>query len=230
MSHEFRTPLTGIQGFAEIIRDEEISVAETKEFADDIHRDAVRLSRMISEILDLERMRSGRMTLERVPLDLGALVRGVTDRMGAQAPDHPIILKLGELPPFAGDADKLTQVFTNLLSNAIKYSPRGGPITVSCGLVHGGIEVSVLDNGIGIPADQLDAVFDPYIRIESAAAKNVQGTGLGLPITREIVRLHGGRVWAEAAPAGGTVFRVRLPLPAAADGVDASAIRTDTSG
>ena len=213
VSHEFRTPLTGIQGFAEIIRDEEISAAETKEFADDIHRDAVRLARMIGEILDLERMRSGWMTLIRVPVDLLALVREVADRVGARTPDHPIELRLDAVPPVEGDPDKLTQVLTNLLSNAIKYSPHGGPIVVSCGVDHDGVALAVVDRGIGIPEDQLDSVFDPYTRVEASATKDVQGTGLGLPIVREIVRLHGGRVWAEPVPGGGTAFRVRLPLP-----------------
>ena len=216
VSHEFRTPLTGIQGFAEIIRDEDISIAETKEFADDIHRDAVRLARMIGEILDLERMRSGRMTLIRVPVDLPALIREVADRVGARTLDHPIELRLSPTPTIQGDADKLTQVLTNLLSNAIKYSPHGGPITVSCGVDHNGVALAVIDHGIGIPEDQLDSVFDPYTRVEASATKDVQGTGLGLPIVREIVRLHGGRVWAEPVPGGGSAFRVRLPLPAGA--------------
>lgn len=226
VSHEFRTPLTGIQGFAEIIRDEDISVAETKEFADDIHRDAVRLARMIGEILDLERMRSGRMTLIRVPVDLPALVQEVIDRVGARTPDHPIELRLSPTPTIEGDADKLTQVLTNLLSNAIKYSPHGGPIVVTCGVDHGAVALAVIDRGIGIPEDQLDSVFDPYTRVEATATKDVQGTGLGLPIVREIVRLHGGRVWAEPVPGGGSAFRVRLPLPvgAAVDGAPDPAI------
>lgn len=222
VSHEFRTPLTGIQGFAEIIRDEDISLAETKEFADDIHRDAVRLARMIGEILDLERMRSGRMTLTRVPVDLSALTREVADRVGARAPDHPIELRLGPTPIIDGDVDKLTQVLTNLLSNAIKYSPHGGPIVVTCGVDHGAVALAVIDRGIGIPDDQLDTVFDPYTRVEAAATRDVQGTGLGLPIVREIVRLHGGRVWVEPVPGGGSAFRVRLPLPAGAAGVPES--------
>ncbi|HEY8657281.1 MAG TPA: sensor histidine kinase, partial [Candidatus Limnocylindria bacterium] len=97
--------------------------------------------------------------------------------------------------------------------NAIKYSPHGGPIVVSCGVDHDGVALAVVDRGIGIPEDQLDSVFDPYTRVEASATKDVQGTGLGLPIVREIVRLHGGRVWAEPVPGGGTAFRVRLPLP-----------------
>ncbi len=107
------------------------------------------------------------------------------------------------------------QVVTNLVSNAVKYSPRGGPIEISTAARDGVVGVAVRDSGVGIPADQLERVFEPYTRLEHEATRTVGGTGLGLPIVREILRLHGGRVWVESAPGQGSTFHFTVPLASA---------------
>ena len=222
VSHEFRTPLTGIQGFSEMMRDEPLTVDEMKEYAGDINKDAQRLNRMINEMLDLDKMESGRMRLHREPVELNQLIEEVADRVRPNSPLHPIALKLDpELGPVSADRDRITQVFTNLLSNAVKYSPTGGEIVVTSRLEGGVARVLVRDRGMGIPGDALESIFERYGRIESRATRYIQGTGLGLPIVRQIMTMHGGQVWAESTVGEGSLFHVTLPLaevPAVAGG------------
>ncbi|HET8568808.1 MAG TPA: GAF domain-containing protein [Candidatus Limnocylindria bacterium] len=213
VSHEFRTPLTGIMGFSEMMRDEDLSRDEIREYASDIHKDAHRLNRMITDMLDLDRMESGRMRLYRESTSLNAIVRDAADRFVPTADTHPIDLRLDpRLPDMWVDRDKITQVLANLLSNAVKYSPEGGTIVVSTRRTDDGAHVSVRDRGIGIPAEALESVFERYARVESGRTRYIQGTGLGLPIVRQIVDMHGGRVWVESAVGEGSDFQFTLPL------------------
>ncbi|OLD53094.1 MAG: hypothetical protein AUI58_00690 [Chloroflexi bacterium 13_1_40CM_2_70_6] len=213
VSHEFRTPLTGIQGFSEMMRDEPLTVDEMKEYAGDINKDAQRLNRMINEMLDLDKMESGRMRLHREPVELNHLIEEVADRVRPNSPLHPIALKLDpELGSVSADRDRITQVFTNLLSNAVKYSPTGGEIVVTSRLEGDVAHVLVRDRGMGIPGDALESIFERYGRIESRATRYIQGTGLGLPIVRQIMTMHGGQVWAESTVGEGSLFHVTLPL------------------
>ena len=222
VSHEFRTPLTGIQGFSEMMRDEDLSTAEMKEYAADINKDALRLNRMITEMLDLDRMEAGRMELHREPTDLNAIIVEAADRLRPSAPSHPIALALEPMmPPFSGDRDRLTQVIGNLLSNAVKYSPTGGAIAVGSALEGTNVHVTVADQGMGIPADMLESIWERYSRVDSDTTRGIQGTGLGLPIVQQIVLLHGGRVWAESELGRGSVFHVLLPLAASSQAVEA---------
>ncbi|MDQ2951719.1 MAG: ATP-binding protein [Chloroflexota bacterium] len=222
VSHEFRTPLTGIQGFSEMMRDEDLSMPEMKEYSADINKDAMRLTRMINEMLDLDRMESGRMTLHREPTDVNALVSDAAARVRPNAPGHPITLELEPgLPSLSADHDRLMQVVANLLSNAVKYSPTGGEIMVTTALDGQGIQLSVADHGIGIPPEKLEDVWERYSRIETDKTRGIQGTGLGLPIVRLIVTMHGGRTWAESAIGRGSTFHVSLPLAATSQAVEA---------
>jgi signal transduction histidine kinase len=212
VSHEFRTPLTGIQGFSEMMATEEMSPEEMREYAGDINKDAQRLNRMINEMLDLDKMESGRMLLHREPVDLNAIVTETADLVRPAAPTHPIRLTLDpDVGDIQGDRDKLTQVMTNLLNNAVKYSPSGGEIVVTTRVEGDAVHVLVRDHGMGIPKEALQSIFERYGRVESRATRHIQGTGLGLPIVRQIVQLHGGTVWAESTVGEGSVFHVNLP-------------------
>ena len=216
VSHEFRTPLTGIQGFSEMMRDEQLSMEEMREYAGDINKDVQRLNRMINEMLDLDRMESGRMTIHREPMDLNAVVDEAVDRVRPNAPNHTLTLDLQpDLPQIQADRDRLTQVASNLLSNADKYSPTGGRITLTTRAQGDQLLFDVRDEGLGIPKEALETIFERYSRVDSQATKDIQGTGLGLPIVRQIVQLHGGRVWAESELGRGSVFHVALPLAGA---------------
>lgn len=213
VSHEFRTPLTSIRGFSELIRDREPDRIDAREFADEINQNACRLSRMIDEMLDLDRMQSGRATLRQQRLDLNAVIDEVVDSLRPTAPEHVIQLHLDTaIPPVVGDRDRLTQVVTNLLGNAIKYSRDGGAITVVSQQDGDAVRVAIRDDGIGIAPEALEAIFERYARVEAETGVPIPGTGLGLPIVREIVGLHGGRVWAESTVGCGSVFHVVLPL------------------
>jgi signal transduction histidine kinase len=212
VSHEFRTPLTGIQGFSEMMANEDLTLEEMREYAGDINKDAQRLNRMINEMLDLDKMESGRMQLHREPVDLNAIVAETVDLVRPNAPGHRLRVTLdpavGEVQ---GDRDKLTQVMTNLLNNAVKYSPNGGEVVVTTRVEGDAVHILVRDHGMGIPKEALQTIFERYGRIESKATRHIQGTGLGLPIVRQIVQLHGGTVWAESSVGEGSVFHVNLP-------------------
>jgi signal transduction histidine kinase len=222
VSHEFRTPLTGIQGFSEMMKDEDLTVAEMKEYAGDINKDAQRLNRMITEMLDLDRMEAGHMTLHPEPTDLNAIVRDAAARVGPNAPSHPITLELdAALPTLSADRDRLMQVVSNLLSNAVKYSPTGGEIVVVTSHDGPSVLLTVRDHGMGIPADRIESIWERYSRIETDKTRGIQGTGLGLPIVRQIVTMHGGKVWAESEAGRGSTFHVVLPLAASGQAVQA---------
>ena len=223
VSHEFRTPLTGIQGFSEMMQSEDLTLEEMREYAGDINKDAHRLNRMITEMLDLDKMESGRMELHRESVDLNGIVSEAADRMRPNAPLHPVSLRLDPLVgDVSGDRDKLTQVMANLLSNAVKYSPDGGEIVVSTRVEGNAAHVVVRDHGMGIPKGALETIFERYGRVESLATRHIQGTGLGLPIVRQIVQLHGGAVWVESAVGEGSVFHVTLPRAGAATRTEAA--------
>jgi signal transduction histidine kinase len=215
VSHEFRTPLTGIQGFSELMRDEDLTLAEMKEYAGDINKDAQRLNRMITEMLDLDRMESGRMVMHAERTDINAIIVEAAGRMAPNADRHPIQLNLDpDLPLIEVDKDKINQVLLNLLSNAVKYSPGGGEIAITTRVEGEMVHVFVRDSGMGIPADSLEKVFERFSRLESGATRYIQGTGLGLPISRQIIEMHGGRAWVESTPGEGSVFQFTLPLVA----------------
>lgn len=215
VSHEFRTALTGIMGFSEMLQEPGITQEDVREFASRIGVEAKRLNRMITELLDLDRMEAGRMPLRHEDVALHALLRDAVERFHPILARHPIALALSpEEPVVFADRDKLMQVAMNLISNAVKYSPDGGPIEIGTRVAGDHVEVWVRDRGLGIPPDQLEAVFERYRRVESGAARDIPGTGLGLPIVRQIVALHGGAAWAESTPGAGSTIRFTLPLAA----------------
>lgn len=213
VSHEFRTALTSIQGFSDLMCNERLSPEEIKECAADIHAQAKRLSRMITDLLDLERMKSGRMSLTLEPVDLNALIGEVLELLRPTAPSHTFDLQLDStLPTCLGDRDKLAQVVTNLLSNAIKYSPDGGVVVVGSQVEEGLAQIWVQDQGIGIPPQALEEVFAPYARIDTGATRYIKGTGLGLSIARQIIQMHGGHIWVESSLGQGSRFHVTISL------------------
>ncbi len=215
VSHEFRTALVGIQGFSELIRDQEMEVKEIKVLAEEIYNDSQRLNRMITEMLDFDRLEAGKLRLDLRRLDINELVGEAVEHARVSTKKHRITEQLAPgLPEVLGDADRLTQVLTNLLSNAIKYSPNGGDICVSTCLSAGSVEVAVVDQGRGIPPEFISRLFGRYERYEDKHAGKIIGTGLGLAITRQIVEMHGGHVTVHSVVGQGSDFRFTLPLAA----------------
>lgn len=213
VSHEFRTTLTSIQGFSELICDEEVSHEEVKEYAADINSNALLLNEMISEMLDLERLQSGQMQIKQAMIDLNTLLSRIINSISALTPHHEFHLQLDEtLPLLSGDQDRLIQVLTNLVGNAIKYSPAGGEIFIRSEINNNFAHVSIQDQGIGIPAHALEQIFTPYYRVEAESSRYITGTGLGLSIVRQIIEMHSGKVWVESTHGQGSTFHFTLPL------------------
>src|SRR5439155_4966284 len=216
VSHEFRTALVGISGFSEMIRDEEVTLDEAKSYAGDINKDADRLNRMINDMLDLDRIEAGRLTLHIQEVDLASLLEDAADRARASSASHFIVCKFDERPVVQCDPDRIAQVIANLLSNAIKYSPDGGEIAITSAVRDGLVEVGVRDHGVGIAPEFIQRLFSRYERYEKTANK-ILGTGLGLAITRQIIEMHGGKIWVDSDPGAGSDFHFNLPVTAARD-------------
>ncbi|MEO9048747.1 MAG: ATP-binding protein [Candidatus Dormiibacterota bacterium] len=212
VSHEFRTALVGIQGFSEMIRDEELSTADIKAFAGDINKDAQRLNRMINDMLDLDRIEAGKLALRIEPVNINVMLMEAVERATATSAAHQVRTILDPTQPIVqSDPDRLAQVITNLLSNAIKYSPDGGEIMVASAVGEGYVDVSVRDHGVGIPPDFVRRLFSRYERFEKTSGKII-GTGLGLAITRQIVEMQGGKIWVDSNVGSGSEFHFTVLL------------------
>jgi len=219
-SHEFRTALTGIQGFSELIRDGGLEPDEIRSYGGYIFNDADRVNRLIGEMLDLDRMESGRMSMRTAEVDLNEVLTHGVSRAGASAASVGFETDLDRnLPVVLGDRDRLIQVVSNLVSNAVKYSPEGGKVTVMSRAEGGFAVVGVSDTGLGIPPDEIGHVFERFRRVRSGATQSIPGTGLGLAIVKQIVEMHGGKIWVESAVGHGSSFHFTIPLaPADAGG------------
>ena len=215
VSHELRTPLTSIRGALGLLSAGILGQVSDK--AANLLRIALsnsdRLVRLINDILDLERIQSGREPLAFRPVSLGEIVRQAIDGMQpvADSAGVQLIHDANEIE-LSADPDRLLQVITNLLSNAVKFSPEGSSVAVTLRLGSNGVILSVIDQGRGIPADKLDSVFDRFQQVDASDSRQKGGSGLGLAICRTIVQQHNGRIWAERNSVIGSTFRVLLPL------------------
>lgn len=213
VSHELRTPLASVVGFAELLRTRELAEPQRQQFLTVILEEGRRLTALINDFLDLQRMESGRQEIAPRPLEVAAFIEQCVGVVGEDAA-HPIQLELDdELPAVRADADRIQQVITNLLSNARKYSPAGGVIRVFAHQANGQVIVTVEDQGLGLPAEALPRLFEKFYRVDNSDRRSITGTGLGLAISRKIVDAHGGRIWAESDGLGqGSRFSFSLPL------------------
>ena len=216
VSHEMKTPLTSIHGFAQAILDGTAADGEAqKHAAQVIHEESDRLSRLVDDLLDLARLDAGQVTFAREPIDLNALVARVADRLSLRAGEKTVRLEnaVAGLPTVTGDGDRLAQVFTNLIDNAIKHTPSGGRVKLRGEARGSDVLVHVEDSGPGIPADALSRIFERFYQVDKARRGGEgRGTGLGLAISREIVQAHGGRLTALSAPGQGSRFTLQLPM------------------
>ncbi|HSP08770.1 MAG TPA: HAMP domain-containing sensor histidine kinase [Candidatus Dormibacteraeota bacterium] len=213
ISHQFRTALVGIQGFSEVMRDaENLELVDVKSFAGDIYNDAARLDHAFEEMLELDRMEAGRTTLKVAPADVNRLIISAVDAARRSSPEHTLTARLGHTPSVVPcDAGKVSQVLTILIDNAIKYSPRGSGVVVTTRSDNGQLEVIVKDQGPGMPGTFDSRLFAGIQGAQPVAADKSAGTGLGLPIARQIVEMHGGRIWFAPSADGGSEFHFTLP-------------------
>jgi signal transduction histidine kinase len=225
VSHELKTPLTSIQGFAQAILDGTATdVQAQRHAAGVIYDESDRLRRMVEDLLDLARLDAGQVAFTFAPVDLVALLRGVIDRLGLRANEKGVELQTdwAAQPNLLADGDRLAQVFTNLVDNAVKHTPEGGRVLVRSRLDQGWALVEVEDTGPGISPDDLSRIFERFYQVDrSRRGGEGHGVGLGLAISREIVAAHGGQLTAHSTPGQGSLFTARLPLapPAATTAV-----------
>jgi signal transduction histidine kinase len=215
-SHELRTPLTALQGFSELLLTREVPPERARRYLGHVHTESKRLGRIVGDLLDLSRIESGRgPELQRVPLDLGEIIEANLEIFASQHPRHQFDWSgTGSAPSLCADRDAVDRMLKNLLSNAIKYSPRGGRVRVGTGVASdkpGMVELSVEDDGVGIAADALPRIFDPYVRISNPETAAAPGLGLGLSLVRGLAHAHGGSIEVESLPGKGSRFRVLLP-------------------
>jgi signal transduction histidine kinase len=218
VSHELRTPLTSIRGFAQAILDGTASDGPSiRRAATVIHDEADRLSRMAHKLLDLTRLESGEISMSWRPIDLSGLLQACLDRFALAASEEGIVLRaqIAHGIAIVGDGDRLLQVFTNLLDNALKHTDRGGRVTMSAASTGDQVLVSVADTGCGISEDDLPRVFERFYQVDKSRfrSQDTHGTGfgLGLAISDEIVRAHGGQIDVQSIIDVGTQFTVTLP-------------------
>ena len=215
MSHEIRTPLHGILSFARFGTDKALTAEPQKllDYFEKIDISGQRLLVLLSDILDLAKMESGSLQYEFKPANLHAVLRSVQNEFDSLLTDRNISNDYAEPDSelrLTLDENRIAQVMRNLLSNAAKFSPDGGTIRIDVNEDDEGVRVSIRDHGIGVPADELETVFDKFVQ-SSKTRTGAGGTGLGLSICREIVEAHQGRIWCENHPEGGAVFHVVLP-------------------
>ncbi|MDR1131117.1 MAG: cell wall metabolism sensor histidine kinase WalK [Oscillospiraceae bacterium] len=216
VSHELRTPITSIRSYAETLQDAESLPAETeKEFLGVIVNESDRMTNIVQDLLMLSRFDAGSMEFSFARFSFEKALRDVYSAMLLEAKkhDHRFTLELKTpLPELVGDRARIEQVLINMISNAIKYTRDGGTIALSAGQAGDAVWVSVRDNGIGIPKEDLPKVFDRFYRVDKARSRESGGTGLGLSIAREIIARHNGKITLNSRPGKGTVITATLPV------------------
>jgi len=224
-SHELKTPITSLKIASQLAqrtiakRVSECGLESVAQHLGTLVRQIDRLAKLTDELLDVSRLQAGRLELHRERIDLVHLSAEVVDRFRAEVASegrHQLHLSAAH-PEIWGDwdIDRIEQVLVNLISNAIKYSPDGGDVTVTIDQAADEVEVTVADQGVGIPQDQLGRIFEAFHRATNVENRQVPGIGLGLHITKQIVELHGGQIWAESVEGKGTTVRFSLPLASA---------------
>lgn len=217
VSHELRSPLSFLLGYAELLNDRNDLPSDIKTQVSEIHGEAVHMTQLVQKILDVSRFETGNVHLAHQSVDLGLLVRDAVEKRKViakrrvfdwQAPPQAI--------PVTGDRDRLSEVVDNLLENAVRYSPDTSPIIVQVRQMDSGVLVRVQDRGIGIPKGDQLKVFGKFFRADNAKAKDAEGSGLGLNLCKQIVEAHGGKIWFESEEGKGTTFYFLLPVAVAA--------------
>ena len=217
MSHELRTPLNAIIGFSEVLHEQMFGELNERQLAyvDDVLEAGKHLLSLINDVLDLAKIEAGRMELELSQVAVPEVLRSAVSLHSERARREGIDLSLTTEPEeitITADERRVRQVVFNLVSNAVKFTPAQGRIDISARVDDGHVEVAVADTGPGISAEDLEAIFEEFE--QTAEGRQAEGTGLGLPLSRKLVELHGGRLWVESEPGRGSTFRFTLPVEA----------------
>jgi PAS domain S-box-containing protein len=220
VSHELRTPMTAIKGYVDILTMGAAGVLNENQvhFLDIVRNNIDRLNTLVGDLLDISRIESGRIILDYRPINIANIAEDVVSEVlrRSQTEDKRIAVSLDAqkmLPLVMGDADRIRQVLSNLVNNAYNYTPENGTIRVSIHRENGEMQVDVEDNGVGIAPEHQDRVFERFFRGENPLVLATPGTGLGLPIVRQLVEMHNGRIWMKSTgvPGEGSTFSFTLP-------------------
>jgi signal transduction histidine kinase len=214
VSHELRTPLTIIHGYAELIADGILRKdTQIRETAAEVHANSSLMLRLVDDLLDTSRLESGRLSLKYEVSDLAPWLERTVSAFAQTISTHRVVAELPSTLPLARvDLARLGQVVNNLLTNAVRYSPEGSQVLVSARVVgRNEVELRVADQGIGIPADECERIFEKFYRGKDGATHSVRGTGLGLAVAKMLVEAHHGQIWVESEVGQGSTFSVRLP-------------------
>jgi PAS domain S-box-containing protein len=215
-SHELRTPLTAVVGWSRMLRTGKLDAENSARAVESIERNATLQTKLIDDLLDVSRIITGKLTLDRRPLEIAHVVSDAVNTVRPAADAKNIAIETSfdaEAEPVLGDANRLQQVLWNLLSNAVKFTPKNGRIEVALQRVNSEVQVSVGDSGEGISSEFLPYVFDRFSQGDGKSTRSHTGLGLGLAIVRQLVELHGGTVKAHSdGPGRGATFKLRLPV------------------
>lgn len=213
VSHELRAPLTNINGSIELmLSDGDMDPESRRTMLEIIGEQSARLTRLVQGILDVSRMEARKLEIDPEVVDVKPLMEKVIENLPQRESIHRFELPEGRFPYVWADQDRLEEILANLVDNAIKYSPEGGTIKLSASRSDGWLVVSVSDPGMGIPAKELDKIFEKFHRVDRGDARSTYGHGLGLYISKRLIEAHGGDIWVESRVNRGSTFRFTLPL------------------
>jgi signal transduction histidine kinase len=215
-THELRTPLANIKAYAETLAlADVIDIEQQKQFLNTINAEASRLARFVDDLLSVSSMELGSLSLNKQVTDLGRMLNEVITKIRPQVAEKQLELEVvlpEKMPEPELDKDKVAAVLVNLLGNAVKYTPEGGRVTFRVNIKDHQIEISIEDSGVGIADDEIGKVFDKFFRSSDPRVQAETGTGLGLALAQEVVRLHGGKITVESELNKGSTFSVTLPM------------------
>jgi signal transduction histidine kinase len=215
ISHELKTPVSIIKGYASTLmrQDANWDKGTLTEGLFIIEEEADKLNELINNLLDASRLQAGGLKLQFSYVDLTSMAEKVVEKFRPQTDQHTFSLDFPpDFPPVRADYERIREVFSNLVSNAIKYSPGGGLIRVGGWVEEDQVRIFISDEGIGIPANEQERIFERFARVDNSLTRQMPGAGLGLFLVKAVVEAHGGRVWVDSRPGHGSTFNFTLPI------------------
>ena len=217
MSHELRTPLNSVIGFSDILLTQNFGHFSEKQlkYIGNISTSGKHLLTLINDILDLSKVESGKMELQPEKFSVSTAISEVKTILSPQAYKKNIVMHFNiseELNTVIADKSKFKQILYNLMGNSIKFTPEGRSVAVEASPLREYLKISVIDTGIGIPKENMNDLFKPFVQLDSTASRKYEGTGLGLAIVKRLVKLHGGNVWVSSEYGKGSTFSFTIPL------------------